>query len=172
MPETELTDEQVNKLRIEYVFGLTGGELHEPHPDFPDQWDKLFEYWYEGMPDWAGTPDPQAVCNDPEAEFRTGIGFYDPPEKELELWFLEPESPRYEYWDLYETYRTSGETACPWDGDGAEDELETARKERVERRERGLSVPADEENRCPLCEDDGYIYIGDGWYEAVYLKRR
>lgn len=51
-PETDLERE-----RIECVFGLGGGELHVAHPDFRDSegWDGPdgIAYWYDGVPDYA-----------------------------------------------------------------------------------------------------------------------
>jgi hypothetical protein len=49
-------------------------------------------------------------------------------------------------WQLVATYLNSGETECHHADAGIAD--------------------AD----CPLCEGDGFIYIGDGWAEVVYRR--
>ena len=48
-------DIDLDRERVACVFGLGGGELHEPHADFPDEWDGPdgIAYWYDGAPEYA-----------------------------------------------------------------------------------------------------------------------
>ena len=95
--------------RVACVFGLGGGELHEPHPDFPDEWDGTdrVTYWYEGPPDYA-----MELRHD-DAEVRTAI---------LDCLFGFPEPP--EGWKRVAAFSSSGERECWWCGDGTCNEAE------------------------------------------------
>jgi len=123
---------------IEWVFGLTGGEL----ADKPWAGHK---YWYEGVPDYAG----EDFADDEEGtQYRTVVCCYacsNPPDE------LGDEEGTYK---LAKVYSNSGETTCP----GHSDQDNAGRVT---------------EEQCPLCdmkqgEKHGYIYLGDGWAEAVY----
>lgn len=48
-----MTEEEVERERMEWVFSLTGGELNTRHDELPDIWDTSFRYWYEGAPEYA-----------------------------------------------------------------------------------------------------------------------
>lgn len=149
--------------RIACVFGLGGGELHEAHAEFPDEWDGVIAYWYDGPPEYATElKDANIVeCStcagigydaDRDADCRAcdGLGHHDREVRTaiLDCLYGEPE-PR-EGWERIASFTSSGEAECWWCGDGSGNE--------------------DERPNCPLCEGDGLIYLGDGWAEVV-LRR-
>jgi hypothetical protein len=98
----------LDRERVACVFGLGGGELHQAHPDFPDEWDGLIAYWYEGQPHYAALPD---LGLDHDDEVRTAI---------LDCLFGHPESPP--GWRRVASFRSSGERECWWCGDGTGNE--------------------------------------------------
>ena len=137
----------IERQRLECIFTLGGGELHTPHADFPDPWDNLAPGWYEGAPDYYSNPDA------PSWECRTLLGWVQGPSE-------------IDGWRLLETFMTSGEAECwfcghgtDWDGSDEQDK-----------------APADTctgyrgNPECKLCEGSGYVYLGDGWYEAIYVS--
>lgn len=88
-------------------------------------------------------------------------------------------------WERVDAYHSSGESECWWDGPGTDDEhveAREARQQRAKQRQRQqyegtVPTPAeaaqaeeDEESCCKLCDDDGFVYIGDGWFEVVYRR--
>lgn len=131
----------IERERIQCVFGLGGGELHEPHADFPDEWDgpEGIAYWYEGVPDYVSLGE---LALDFDDEARTAItdclfGFPEPPEG----------------WKRVASFSSSGEAACWWcAGDAG-----------------GGTGNEDERDGCQLCEGDGAIYLGEGWCEVVFV---
>jgi hypothetical protein len=135
------------KGQIEWVFGLSGGELEE------EPWGD-WQHWYMGVPEYAG---PEHT--DPTVEYRTAIldcSYSQPPEK-LDGWALDT------------IYHSSGETECPggWMGDG----LVNRNSAVCVPDNRGGKYRV-----CPYCEaregtKHGMIYIGDGWVEAVYSRK-
>ncbi len=119
----------LDRERVACVFGLGGGELHEPHPDFRDEWDGVVAYWYEGVPEYATELGHLEGA-------RTAI---------LDCLFGCPPPP--EGWKQVASYSSSGEAQCWWcegTGEGSEEP-------------------------CSLCEGDGYVYLGDGWREVVFV---
>lgn len=95
--ETNVTAGMLERERVEVVFRLTGGELHDRHPKFPDEWDDVFAYWYEGTPEYAEDLD--------DTDCRTAVvdclyGFPDVPEG----------------WEQVAAFSSSGETQCLCEG--------------------------------------------------------
>jgi hypothetical protein len=159
-------EKRIERECVEQVFGLTGGELErtpwEPwiEIDPPTDSDPLAgrseyrpwyfkqttnRYWYEGAPEYASE-----YARDFDHTYRTVVDdcSFCPPDEVLH------EKGR--KWVLVAQFASSGECECPnvedWDGEKH-------------------AVNAD---GCPLCEESpgkkhGYIYLGDGWYELVYI---
>ena len=100
-----MTDIDLDRERIACVFGLGGGELHVPHPEFRDEWDgpKGIAHWYEGVPDYA---TDLADLDDA----RTAI---------LDCMFGVPEPPP--GWKVVASFASSGEAEC-WCGEGGGDD--------------------------------------------------
>lgn len=98
-----------------------------------------FAYNYDGVPEWAASDFDDRF----DHEYRTIIGCFvygSPPEQIVDAEGV---------WELRATFASSGEAECPLRPEVVEDE------------------------RCPLCDEPsgephGYIYLGDGWAEAVY----
>ena len=101
------TEIDIERERIQCVFGLGGGELHEAHADFPDEWDGVIAWWYEGVPDYA------TELGDLDDGARTAI---------IDCMFGFPESP--EGWKRVASFSSSGERDCWWCGDGTGNEDE------------------------------------------------
>lgn len=164
----------IERMRTECVFGLGGGELGG------EAWGG-YAYWFEGVPDYArgdfpweeDCPDCTGGVHDmggkelgcPTCDGRARI---DAKYRTCIYYMTAKEDLHGGAWRLVATFRSSGERECWFDGPGCDDYLVTDREARETRRTAGLAVPQDEENRCPLCEDSGSIYLGDGWGEAVY----
>ena len=149
-----MTEQQIEREQVANVFCLGGGELHEPHPDFPDAWDGHFAYWHEEAPEWADESDRDGA--DPW-ECRTAYAC---------ILFGGPKVPK--GWELVRSFISSGEAEC-WhcgpgtDYDGSE-EQDAARKA-----EPNTNTCYRGDPECVLCEGGGYVYLGDGW--AVLLFR-
>lgn len=148
---------EIEREQIEWVFGLTGGELRfEPWTYEVGGKESRFPYWYEGVPDYASGDFSDQY--DSGVEYRTVVtqALYGAPPERIESGSegqIEDAG-----WLLQRMYHSSGETECPGrdDGDGTVTEEHT-----------------DGGDRCVLCEEllgeqHGYIYLGDGWVEAVY----
>lgn len=129
-------DDNLERDRIACVFGLGGGELHQADDRFPDEWDGVFEHWYDGVPDYVSLSE---LGLDNDDEVRTAI---------LDVLFGPPEPPP--GWRFVASYTSSGEAACWWCGDGTGNE--------------------EARDACTLCEGDGYVYLGDGWAEVVFVR--
>ena len=157
----KLTEEEIERQQIECVFCLDGGELHEANAEFPDEWDGVIAYWYEGPPDYATEfKDCDRVdcpvCNgegrddnDEDCVNCDGYGHLDYTVRTAiiqALWGF-PEPPK--GYEQIGSFTTSGEADCWRCGAGTGNE-ETHRE------------------GCPLCEGDGLIYIGDGYAEVIY----
>lgn len=165
---TEMTEAEARQEReqVEHVFGLTGGELADrpwtggksvqesgfsnaPQRDTCERpWTR--HYWYEGVPEYAESDfDTYAET------YRTTVecALYGRPAVEL----FDADGAR---WVFQQSFSHSGETQCP----GADDD------------EHGGKVTAAHTaggTECYLCgesegDEHGYIYLGDGWVEAVY----
>lgn len=129
--------------QLEEVFGLTGGELEDKpwESKNPESGiDRTFHHWYEGVPDYC-----ERDYRDEDGEFRTVVT-YGEPSQEL----VDEDGTR---WFFVTSMTSSGETECPW---------------------KNCDVEEGEDPRpCELCdakegEEHGYIYIGDGYCEAIY----
>jgi hypothetical protein len=142
---------------VEYVFGLTGGELEEEPLKFKDEDedDRSWRYHYEGYPEWAYEDfGSRRYEHDPSQYLtliETGVSYSSGAPEELHF-------PDGEVWFKVRDYTHSGETECPMGSCGDD---ETVGKDSTE----GMA-------RCPLCEADagekhGHIYVG-GSVETVY----
>jgi hypothetical protein len=141
--------DQLETERVKCVFGLGGGELHVPHPDFPDEWEPVRAHWYEGPPDYVSESEllehseVQALAKKQEFgqsqydfTFRTAI--------ECRL-YGKPAPPK--GWVEIGHWTSSGEAAC-WNCQGE---------------------PHDEDSECSLCEGDEIVSLGYGMCEVVYV---
>jgi hypothetical protein len=95
--------------RIACVFGLGGGELHVADARFPDDWDGLVAYWYEGVPEYS-------------SELRHLDGARTVITCCL---FGHPEPPA--GWEQVASFTSSGEAACWWCGEGTGNDAERLR---------------------------------------------
>lgn len=151
----------LDRERMACIFALGGGELHEPNPKFPDEWDGQIAFWYDGPPDYAEElKDADRVkCSackgrgsmaDEECLDCEGHGHRDHEVRTalLNCLFGTPQPPP--GWERIASFTSSGEASCWWCGDGTGNEQ--ARK------------------GCQLCEGDGYVFIGDGWAEVVFRR--
>lgn len=146
-----MTEKEIERESVEWVFALTGGELEDKPWRFASV-DKNGElerhwawYWYEGQPEY--------LKQDYSHTYRTAVLWWEPPKK------IRSHGRE---WRLVGLYRSSGETECP--ARGCDEGVEVLEKQ------------CDGGNVCPLCEEDvgethGYIYLGDGWCEAVYRTK-
>lgn len=144
--------------QIEWVFGLTGGELADKPiaysytNDHGEEREGTFLYHYDGVPDYAGKSEFADLYSD-DCEYFTAVAFslWGYPSEEIQIGG--------KVFARVQEYLNSGETECP--GKQSTDD--------------GEDPCADE--ICPLCErepgeEHGYIYIGDGWAEVVYRHDR
>lgn len=100
-----------------------------------------FAYNYDGVPDWAASDFKDAF----DSEYRTVVGCFiygGPPRQTIDADGV---------WELRATFVSSGETECP------------------------MAPEAVDNERCRLCDETTgqphrYIYLGDGWAEAVYRR--
>lgn len=146
------SEEQQEREAVEYVFGLTGGELtDEPFAGY--------KYNYEGVPEYAGSEFPDKW----EAEYQTvivwGGGFLPHPAETLEH--------AGQTYELVQHFMSSGETDCAVCGAGGNGIDWWAEEFEAEH-----GRPPQPNDECGLCETryadmPGLIYIGTG-YEAVY----
>jgi hypothetical protein len=145
------TRDASERMQIQEVFGLTGGELYdEPWTPtyitdtFGESRERTFTYWYEDPPayamedfeDWSSV-NYRTVCAN-------------------EMFGQVPATVTDEQgtWSVVARFGSSGEVECP----GLVNAGELAEH---------IPFP------CPYCEGDedsghGYIYIGEGWSEIVY----
>lgn len=134
---------QIEREQIAAVFRVCISELFDPGDGTADEpWPRCF--WYEGVPEWAEMEllgCRGSLC-DGTHEYRTIVSD--------ETW-----GPRYTPigWERVEAYFSSGETEC------------RCKYERETGEDTGKPDPD-----CPLCEGNGYIYIGDGMAEVVYRR--
>ena len=133
-----MTEEQIERAQIEMVFGLGGGELHEPDSRFPDEWDGVFAYWYNELPHYVReseiNPGPM------QFQFRTAIV--------CEL-YGQARTP--EGWTRVAHWTSSGESGECWAC-----EPEDPNEDPLHR------------DDCPICKGDGFVYLGDGYREVLY----
>ena len=156
---TDRNDSDLDRQRIECVFGLGGGELHAAHPDFPGDagWDGPdgIAYWYEGVPDYLSL-DELGLGHDDEV--RTAI---------IDCLFGHPDPP--DGWEQAASFTSSGERECWWCGSGTDWDGSI---EQDRAREADPLTPTGYRGNpaCKLCEGDGVVYLGDGWAEVVYRR--
>lgn len=143
----------IERAQIACVFGLGGGELHEPDERFPDEWDGLIAYWYEGVPDYATELRHQD-------EARTAL---------LYCLFGFPEAPV--SWTQVASFSSSCERECLWCGPGT-DWDGTVEQEGAREADPITATGYRGRPECPLCEGDGYVYLCEGWCEVVCVPSR
>jgi len=145
----------IEREQVEWVFGLTGGELDDKPWQVstmrpPAQNSELLSYAYT----YEGTPSYSDLAKDYGHQYRTVVGefLFDNPSPEL----FDKDGQRY---TLVEQHKSSGEAECPY-------------------RQLDPSCDEDEEELkarpCELCEAQegeghSYVYLGEGWCEAVYI---
>ncbi len=146
-----MNEQRLERKQVEWVFGLTGGELHEPDSRFPHKWDHI-RYWYEGPPDWTNRNELGLTWDD---DVRTIVAC---------LLYGDLEVP--EGWEEVTRFASSGETECP--DCGLSSEWNESPAQELARKKTPLTNTGYRGNPdCPLCEGGGYIYIGEGWYEIT-----
>jgi hypothetical protein len=172
----------IEQERIEWVFGLTGGEMADrPWTAYhvgkdetreqdderarkygwaPTVYDRVYphRYWYEGAPEYLGKQYDHVTAR---TTLTWGSGYLEAPTP----WLVDADG----VWVFVESFNNSGECECPnryWDP--------VARESPADMTVRIVTPQeANAETDCPLCEakigeEHGYIYIGEG-YEAVYV---
>jgi hypothetical protein len=160
-------EHDIERQRVEEVFGLTGGELNdrpwepfEPDTDGSAFTRVSFAYSYDGAPSYAEEYRGGRRAGDHECVVVQDCLFGELPA------VLYEKGRRY---DRVAVLRSSGETECPCnDTDEQAHRQAAAKLDPDERAALGVKVEP-----CPLCEDDGtdetpHIYLGDGWCETVY----
>jgi hypothetical protein len=142
-------ERDADREQIEWVFGLTGGELNDR--PFVTKDHGQFVYWYDGVPEYASSDYPYRF--DREYVTLVSYSFCGTPFETLED--LEGNK-----WVLQSVFGNSGETECPGQHEGFGIVTD------------GHTAGGD---RCYLCDEKRgdkhrYIYLGDGWAEVVYRK--
>lgn len=177
-----MDEAQIEREQIAQVFGLTGGDLHEANPKYPDEWDGKIKYWYNGRPDYAtdlGEPEFEDCTHcdgtgyepgsdDDYCSVCEGAGRFDHEVRTAVLFCLwgVPEAP--EGWVQIGMYSSSGEVECMNCGPGTD--WDGSRDQKIAEIDNpgGTNTCYQGKPDCPLCEGSGYIYIGDGYAEVVY----
>jgi hypothetical protein len=173
----KMTEREIEEQQIEWVFGLTGGEL-EKTPWVDSKNIAKFAYWYESVPEWATEDFDRDTRHSASGEYRTGIctggGYLSLPPDEIE--------DINGTWILVKTYAHSGESECPGQfGDFGHtvtrNECVLVRTFPKNNKHVGYSPKhlTAKKAECPLCgervgSNHGYIYVGES-YEAVYKFR-
>jgi hypothetical protein len=149
------SEARIERQQVEWVFGLTGGELDSKPLVCADDdgAEHTYAYHYDGVPEYAAS-DYDDVHSD-NADYFTVVTdclYGNPPDV-----LITSDGKRYAQ---VNAYMSSGETECPGMGDGNGKVSD------------GYTGP-NGGKVCVLCEadigdDHGYIYIGDGWCEVVY----
>lgn len=144
---------KTERAQVEYVFGLTGGELDDSPCVLKDADGKAWHtaYHYDGAPEYA-----TEYTKDYDSEYFTLV-------REC-LWGAPPEilfDENGSKFERVEIFGHSGETECPGQHEDEGDKVADAH-----------CLQGD---RCVMCgepkgESHGYIYLGDGWAEIVYRK--
>jgi hypothetical protein len=147
--------------QVEWVFGLTGGEL-DSRPllyTAPDRWgdeiDCKWKYHYDGFPEWASEDFPERFEQGGEVDFFTLVEVGCTYESRAPKWLRTSDGRIYV---RVRQYGNSGETECPEGPSGGGETVGEGRTEGMD--------------ECPLCEEKkggkhGYIYLGEGC-ESVY----
>lgn len=149
--------------QVEFVFGLTGGELDDEPIEFfllpRERWEHVNpvtrHYTYDGVPEWAGSDFPD--------KYDSGVSYFTIVEAGIDYGSILTEAIQFadgKVWVKVEQYVHSGETECPAGSCGDD---ETVGEDSTE----GFA-------ECPLCgekagEKHGYIYVGPG-AETVYKR--
>ena len=144
------------KMEVQEVFGLTGGELEDRPLRFlgekrwqsdgsgTGEWSRRWaRYWYTGSPDYA--PKIERRWRGDVMTIVTCELFGTLPTKIF---------AKGKRWRKVARFASSGEVECPW---------------------KDTDPVGDEDGPCNLCDAiggaHGYIYLGDGWSESVYVAR-
>lgn len=132
-----------DRAQVEQVFGLTGGELADT-PWIVDGW--TFTFWYEFPPEYAEREFDYTARN-----YRTAV---------RDIMFGAPPD-RLGTWTKVATFQNSGEAECP----GKSEDIDIVRVEQC----------GDDGRECYYCGGNvgaphGYVYLGDGWAEIVYVE--
>ena len=166
-------DARFEREQVEWVFGLTGGELSDEPLKFQarsaysygeeyGEWeDRSWHYHYDGVPEWA-TEDFDRDIRHSAGTFGN-VQHFTLVEIGCSYGSGAPQTIRFadgSIWHRVAQYAHSGETECPMGSCGDD---ETVGEDSTE----GM-------HRCPLCEEEkgekhGYIYVGDGC-ETVYAQ--
>jgi len=131
------------KEEIEQVFALTGGELEDETWVYHQEGKEgRIAFWYEGQPSYVAQKYYANYRN-----YRTAIlcCLFSAAPHQI------PGKPGEKPWMLQEIFASSGEARCSRGGVPVQDPV------------------------CELCGEKfgtshGYIYLGDGWVEAVYKQ--
>lgn len=99
MDERKFTEQELERIEIENVFCLGGGELAT------EEWEG-FRYWYEGAPEYA-----TEYTHDFDHTYRTVLA---------DCMFGAPDAP--DGWEQVASYASSGEADCWWCGEGTGNE--------------------------------------------------
>lgn len=163
-----LSTEQAERLQVEEVFGLTGGESEAKPLRFRDVADGQLwtrSYWYDGVPDYV------------EREFSQWFWYDKFTIVDCCLYGEPPATIRARHGRLYDLkalYQSSGEHGCPFrEAEIAVEHeypvtVDTYGSPPVEHR---YCAYCDEPPDAIACDGHGYVYLGDGWAELVYVAR-
>lgn len=179
----KLTQEQIDRMRVEEVFLLTGGELSDKPAQFVDAFQadgrpmsiRTICYTYDGLPEYAAREDFDTYAGD--SAYFTAISFGQ--------WADILIDSDGSIWCQVAAYGNSGERECPF-ATWHPTHGDTRRSGRVDRetaqlepkhepyRWYGCKRPMNRQARCPYCanrigEEHGHIYLGDG-AEVVYAR--
>jgi len=138
------SDYQLERERIEWIFGLPLGTLHEPSIDHPAEWDG-FGFCYEGIPEWIS--EWEFECDHP------GLCADDCMTVVTDIAYGLPSCPP--GWVQLIYYTASGECACPACGEGTEQ----------------YDATGDCDATCKLCDGDGHLSFGTTPAEVIFYKQ-
>ncbi len=189
MREEELAHERE---QVEWIFGLTGGELsdapwrvvYESESDvdattFTPEGERVPEhelycstwrYWCEDAPSYVTEREEPELHPEWPATCRTVVTCAI--HGGVRRVFFDAEDGK--KWELLKYFTSSGEAPCP---------VPENHPSKVRRSEAKLQPPNQYRDRpkqrraeCVMCgerigEEHGYLYLGDGWVEAVYVCR-
>lgn len=171
------TNDTIERERIEWIHGLTGGEMSDRPLRVFDLYRRArlwARYWYDGAPDWSDEHAYDSGRKGWRGSWRTLVwdsgayGDFAPPAS-----FRDATGRR---WRKVNAYRSSGEAPCPVpENHPGKVERSQARLTPKHAPFHGLLRPMNRRAECPLCEErigseHGYLYLGEGWIEAVYYS--
>lgn len=175
MAKRKLTEQEIERIQVEQVFMLTGGELEDKSATFPKAEDEdgspraspySFAYWFTGVPEYAASDfGLRYSANNPD--YFTAIDlapvYGSPPHRLTDT--------DGSVWELVQTYANSGETACPFGEMGLGDMVT---RDHAQLTPKLPGLVKGRKAVCPFCEarigePHGYIYIGD-CAERVYKR--